>query len=82
MIFYPILTLYFHEMYGLLYIRPLVGLINLRQEHLLELQLRTPADLWVQCDTCEAWRALPPYTDPADLQGTWTCLQNTGRKVT
>ena len=40
---------------------------------MFELQRATPSDVWVQCDSCDQWRALPPLTDPASLPRLWYC---------
>ena len=33
--------------------------------------------VWVQCEDCEKWRALPHGTDPNELPDKWTCSLNT-----
>ena len=38
----------------------------------------TPEDdrVWVQCNTCDKWRALPSFVDPALLPDIWYCELN------
>lgn len=33
--------------------------------------------VWVQCNTCDKWRALPNTVDPAQLPDIWYCELNT-----
>lgn len=32
--------------------------------------------VWVQCNTCDKWRSLPPSVNPAELPDIWTCDLN------
>jgi len=38
-------------------------------------------DNWVQCDSCEKWRMLPPHVDPEDLPEAWFCHMNHNDKI-
>jgi hypothetical protein len=31
---------------------------------------------WVQCDSCQKWRLLPPHADMESLPDTWYCELN------